>query len=46
VSNGVKAYREWMPIRDTPQQDPRWTYRSFKFGDLADLFMLEVRLQQ
>ena len=34
-----KAYYEWLPIRDTPNH-----YREFKFGELADLFMLDERL--
>lgn len=34
-----KAYYEWLPIRDTPNH-----YRDFKFGELADLFMLDERL--
>lgn len=40
----VKAYFEWMPIRE---RDPGYAspiYRSFPFGDLADLIMLDTRL--
>ena len=33
----LQAYREWMPISDTP-----WT--SYRIGDLADLFRPETRL--
>ena len=36
----VKAYYEWMPIRDVPTG----LFRSFRFGDLADLVMLDTRL--
>ena len=37
-----KAYLEWMPIRESA--DPRiHLYRSFRFGDLADLVMLDTR---
>lgn len=36
-----KAYSEWMPIRDV---DPSKIYRSFQFGDLVDLFMLDTRI--
>jgi alkaline phosphatase D len=40
----LKAYREWMPIRD-PQQGLTTDaiYRSFRFGQLAEIFMLETR---
>jgi alkaline phosphatase D len=37
-----KAYLEWMPIRETPGPDIH-LYRSFRFGDLADLIMLDTR---
>jgi alkaline phosphatase D len=66
----VRAYREWLPIRDPDPWDPklpdldprnpdlrdpdRWdpkrvaerdrTYRAFRFGDLAELVMLDTRL--
>ena len=40
----VQAYLEWMPIReDLATRRPR-IYRSFAFGDLADLIMLDTRL--
>jgi alkaline phosphatase D len=40
----VRAYLEWMPIReDRSTRQPR-IYRSFAFGDLADLIMLDTRL--
>lgn len=40
----LKAYREWMPIRDpAPGQMSDAIYRSFRFGQLAELFMLETR---
>jgi alkaline phosphatase D len=40
----VRAYLEWMPIReDRSMRQPR-IYRSFAFGDLADLIMLDTRL--
>ncbi|MFN3521812.1 MAG: alkaline phosphatase D family protein [Phenylobacterium sp.] len=41
----LKAYYEWMPIREPAQGktlDAAW--RSFHFGDLASLIMLETRL--
>ena len=39
----IKAYYEWMPIRE-PQGGGFSINRSFDFGDLASLFMLETRL--
>lgn len=38
----VRAYSEWMPIRD--QADPLRVWRSFAMGDLVDLIMLDTRL--
>jgi alkaline phosphatase D len=46
---GLKAYIEWMPIRAEHRpaaEDPldRWRmYRSFRFGDLLELFLLDER---
>lgn len=41
----IKAWREWMPVRDLPPgADIDDIYRSFRFGDLAELIMLETRL--
>lgn len=40
----VKAYREWLPIRDDPDADPLLIQRSFDFGGLAKLLMLDTRL--
>jgi alkaline phosphatase D len=41
--NGAyKAYLEWMPIRESTQAGIR-LYRSFRFGDLGDLIMLDTR---
>jgi alkaline phosphatase D len=37
-----RAYLEWMPIREQAGYTPR-LYRSFRFGDLADLVMLDAR---
>ena len=39
----IKAYYEWMPIRE-PQGGGFAIYRSVDFGDVASLFMLETRL--
>ncbi|MDV6331271.1 alkaline phosphatase D family protein [Asticcacaulis sp. 201] len=41
----LKAYREWMPIRDpAPGKLSEAIYRSFRFGNLAELIMIETRL--
>ena len=41
----LKAYFEWMPIRDpAPGQGLEDINRAFHFGDLASLIMLETRL--
>ncbi len=37
---GIRAYHEWMPIRELPTG----LYRSFRFGELVDLVMLDTRL--
>lgn len=40
----VRAWFEWMPVRESaPREDVR-IYRHFRFGDLADLMMLDTRL--
>ncbi len=36
----IRAYHEWMPIRDLPNG----IFRSFRIGSLADLVMLDTRL--
>ena len=40
----VQAYYEWLPIRETVPDEPLSIYRSFDFGDLARLNMLDTRL--
>lgn len=46
-SAAVRAYREWLPVREegmpAPEDKPR-LYRSFRIGDLAELAMLDTRL--
>ena len=44
VAAGLKAYYEWMPIRPADVSDLRRNQRSFRFGDLVELVMLEERL--
>lgn len=40
----IQAYYEWMPIREDAQTKQSRIYRSFRFGNLATLFMLDTRL--
>jgi alkaline phosphatase D len=44
---GIRAYFEWMPIRPSKASrergEVRRIYRRFSFGNLADLFMLDLR---
>ena len=41
----IRAYYEWMPIREpAPGRAAEAINRSFQFGDLASLIMLETRL--
>jgi alkaline phosphatase D len=40
----LRAWREWMPVRDVPGRDFR-LYRQFVLGDLADLMMLDTRIE-
>ena len=39
--NSIKAYHEWVPIRAEPFEP---IYRSFQFGDLLNLLMVDVRV--
>lgn len=41
----LETYYNWMPIREPASGDLRDADRSFEFGDLADLHILETRLQ-
>jgi alkaline phosphatase D len=40
----MRAWREWMPVREARGADYR-LYRQFAFGDLADLMMLDTRIE-
>ncbi len=40
----VKAYHEWLPTRPPAAANPLQIYRSFSFGNLVDLHMLDTRL--
>jgi alkaline phosphatase D len=41
--NAIRAYHEYLPIRGRSLDDER-IYRQFKFGNLADLIMLDTRI--
>ena len=41
--NAVRAYFEWMPIRQVDMSDNLRVWRSFSFGSLFDLIMLDTR---
>jgi len=40
----VQAYHEWLPTRQPDPSNPLKIYRSFDFGNLASLHMLDTRL--
>ncbi len=40
----IKAYYEWMPIRQVNKANLLQSYRKFRFGNLMDLMMLDTRL--
>lgn len=44
VANALQAYYEWMPVRPVDTTQPRKNNRAYAYGDLADLIMLEERL--
>jgi alkaline phosphatase D len=44
VAVAMNVYHEWMPIRTPDMQDLRKVYRSFYFGEILSLHMLETRL--
>jgi alkaline phosphatase D len=39
----IRAYFEWMPVREPAPGGGELIYRSFRFGDLADLVLLDTR---
>lgn len=40
----LRAYHEWLPIRENRRGDQNSIYRSFQIGDLATLIMLDTRI--
>ncbi|GAQ81907.1 alkaline phosphatase D [Klebsormidium nitens] len=43
-ANALRAYFEWMPIAQVDPNDPFRIFRSFNFGNLVDLTMLDTRI--
>ncbi|WP_411992973.1 alkaline phosphatase D family protein [Agarivorans sp. DSG3-1] len=43
-NDALQAYFEWLPIRPWSEGNHQEIYRSFKFGDLVDLHMLDTRV--
>jgi alkaline phosphatase D len=41
----TQAYFEWMPVRQPNAAAPQQIYRKFDFGDLAQLSMVDTRLE-
>lgn len=44
-ANGMTAYFEWMPIRDPSGSNPFKGYRKVNYGGLADILVLDTRLE-
>ncbi|KAJ3247029.1 hypothetical protein HK104_007828 [Borealophlyctis nickersoniae] len=44
VKNGIRAYFEYLPIRQEGMDSTGRIYRDFRFGKLMDLFMLDTRI--
>ncbi len=42
--SAIRAYLEWMPIRERAAPEEDRIYRRLPFGDLADLMLLDTRL--
>jgi alkaline phosphatase D len=40
----IRAYFEWMPIREFPYRPKSSIYRAFRYGNLAEIDMLDTRL--
>ena len=44
LETGRRVYSEWMPIRDPDANDPLRIWRSFNWGGLVNLIMLDTRI--
>jgi len=42
---GVQAYYEWMPIRRPDPSNDQRIYRNIRYGDLAEIMLLDTRLE-
>ncbi len=42
IAAGIQAWDEWFPLRDSGT--PKVRYRSWRYGSLVELFMLDTRL--
>jgi alkaline phosphatase D len=45
VAVGTRAFIEWLPLRLPDAKDPGRIYRTFEFGKLFDLIMIDTRLR-
>jgi alkaline phosphatase D len=43
-ANAIRAWYEWLPVREWPFVPNGLIYRTFRFGDLADLILLDTRI--
>jgi len=43
IADAYRAFFEYMPIRETDAAEPRRIYRSFRYGALAEFFLLDCR---
>jgi alkaline phosphatase D len=41
----IQAYLEWLPVREEPNITDTKIYRKFRYGDLADILVLDTRLE-
>ena len=39
----LRARREWLPVRQPDPRDPTRVFRKLAIGDLADLFLIDIR---
>lgn len=44
-SAALRAYFEWMPVRERHEGKAYQIFRKFTYGDLADIIMLDTRLE-
>lgn len=45
VAEARQAFFEWIPIRETEDNPDKQLYRALKYGDLADIIMLDTRIE-